>query len=187
MSKAVLISIRPKWCELIASGQKTIEIRKTRPQIKTPFKCYIYCTKDNKAQFWIAKSYFYLDDHAHNAFDKRGNGTVIGEFACDEIKTIDIPYPAYWTERHKRELDNSCLTLQQAHSYLRSDCGYGWHISDLIIYDRPKTLTEFMKPCDPDPDGVPLCLQCKRLGENYGCGGTILRPPQSFMYVEEMP
>lgn len=42
--KAVLISIRPKWCELIASGKKTIEVRKTRPKIETPVKCYIYCT-----------------------------------------------------------------------------------------------------------------------------------------------
>ena len=45
MSKAVLISIRPKWCEKIASGEKTIEVRKTRPKLQTPFKCYIYCTQ----------------------------------------------------------------------------------------------------------------------------------------------
>lgn len=169
MSKAVLISIRPKWCELIASGHKTIEVRKTRPKLETPVKCYIYQT--------LPKSGDCNDRDGH----------VIGEFVCDEIKTIDIPYPAYWTERHKRELDGSCLTLQQAHSYLGSACGYGWHISELKIYEKPKNLFEFMKPCDPDPDSVPLCLQCKRLGENYGCGGTILRPPQSFMYVEELP
>ena len=30
MSKAVLISIRPKWCEKIINGDKTIEVRKTR-------------------------------------------------------------------------------------------------------------------------------------------------------------
>lgn len=42
---AVLISIRPKWCEKIISGEKTIEVRKTRPKMDTPFKCYIYCTK----------------------------------------------------------------------------------------------------------------------------------------------
>ena len=42
--KAVLISIQPKWCELIASGKKTIEVRKTRPKIETPFRCYIYMT-----------------------------------------------------------------------------------------------------------------------------------------------
>ena len=44
MSKAVLISIRPKWVERIANGEKTIEVRKTRPKLETPFKCYIYCT-----------------------------------------------------------------------------------------------------------------------------------------------
>lgn len=43
--KSVLISIRPKWCELIASGKKTIEVRKTAPKLPTPFKCYIYETK----------------------------------------------------------------------------------------------------------------------------------------------
>lgn len=43
MSKAVFISIRPKWCERIVSGMKTIEVRKTRPKMNTPFKCYIYC------------------------------------------------------------------------------------------------------------------------------------------------
>lgn len=40
MSKAVLISIRPKWCEKIINGDKTIEVRKTRPKLDTPFKCY---------------------------------------------------------------------------------------------------------------------------------------------------
>ena len=45
MSKAVMLSIRPKWCEKIASGEKTIEVRKTRPKLDTPFKVYIYCTQ----------------------------------------------------------------------------------------------------------------------------------------------
>ena len=45
MSKSVLFSIKPKYCELIASGKKTIEVRKTKPKLDTPFKCYIYETK----------------------------------------------------------------------------------------------------------------------------------------------
>ena len=36
--KAVLLSIRPNWCKLIWSGMKTIEVRKNRPNLKTPFK-----------------------------------------------------------------------------------------------------------------------------------------------------
>lgn len=53
--KAVLISIQPKWCEMIASGKKTIEVRKTRPKIETPFKCYIYCTEGKDTVYYMAK------------------------------------------------------------------------------------------------------------------------------------
>ena len=52
MSQAVLISIRPKWCEKIISGEKTIEVRKTRPKMNLPFKCYIYCTQ-SADMLWI--------------------------------------------------------------------------------------------------------------------------------------
>ena len=62
MSKAILISLHPTWCEKIMSGRKTIEVRKTRPKMNPPFKCYIY---------------------------KCGNGKVIGEFLCDEIININ--------------------------------------------------------------------------------------------------
>lgn len=33
MSKAVMLSVRPKWAEKIANGEKTIEVRKTRPKM----------------------------------------------------------------------------------------------------------------------------------------------------------
>ena len=47
MAKAVLISIRPDWVEKILSGEKTLEVRKTRPKLEAPFKVYIYCTAGN--------------------------------------------------------------------------------------------------------------------------------------------
>ena len=47
MAKAVLISIRPEWVEKILSGEKTLEVRKTRPKLEAPFKVYIYCTAGN--------------------------------------------------------------------------------------------------------------------------------------------
>ena len=172
MSKAVLISIRPEWTCLILSGEKTIEVRKTRPKLETPFKCYIYCTQGSEK--------LNVCDVIRTLYE--ANGTVIGEFVCDEIKTIDIPYPAYWTERHKRELDGSCITLQQVHSYLGSACGYGWHISELKIYDKPKELSEFMQ-----------CHKCEYYSgckeHEYGCDGIykVKRPPMSWCYVEELP
>ena len=44
--KAVLISIRPEWVDKILAGKKTLEVRKNRPNMGTPFKCYIYCTNN---------------------------------------------------------------------------------------------------------------------------------------------
>lgn len=70
--KSVMLSIKPKYCELIASGQKTIEVRKTKPKIETPFKCYIYCTKE-----------FYRKGDGY--FQGKYCGKIIGEFVCDEI------------------------------------------------------------------------------------------------------
>lgn len=72
--RAVMISIQPQWCALIANGKKTLEVRKSKPKIEMPFKCYIYCTKDKNKLFWTGKRYSYTDDHSHNAFDKAGNG-----------------------------------------------------------------------------------------------------------------
>lgn len=71
--KSVLISIQPKWCELIASGKKTVEVRKTRPKLETPFKCYIYQTKRSWVYRLLKKLGLY-------------QGKVIGEFVCDKIK-----------------------------------------------------------------------------------------------------
>ena len=57
MNKAAMLSIRPKWCEKIAGGEKTIEVRKTKPKLEAPFKCYIYCTAERAGMmhsgFWM--------------------------------------------------------------------------------------------------------------------------------------
>ncbi len=75
MSKAALISIRPKWVEKIANGEKTIEVRKTRPKLETPFKCYIYCTQDK-----------------HLAFMQNWTGTSL--IACMDVDAaIPVGYP----------------------------------------------------------------------------------------------
>ena len=156
MSKAVLISIRPKWCELIANGTKTVEVRKSRPKIATPFKCYIYCTKDRHLTFCRGKRYCYADDHTHNAFDITCNGTIIGEFVCDSIDTYDDD--TIFSFRH-----------EDFQNYSDGEWVYGWHISDLKIYDMPKELSEFTGLRDTKFGAAPY---------------EIKRPPQSWCYVE---
>lgn len=181
MSKAILISIRPKWCELIASGEKTIEVRKTRPKIETPFKCYIYCTKPS----------FEYEDFIplENGRFIYGGGKAIGEFVCDSVERVDVPFPAYMDQVDLQQLKAAHLSYREAHTYLGHRSGYGWHISNLVIYDTPKKLSEFMKkPCD-FAASCGACGHAKWLsGYRFdGCELQVTRPPQSWCYVEELP
>ena len=91
--KSVLISIQPKWVEKIASGKKTIEVRKSKPKIETPFKCYIYATKSGDR--------IVLKNDKVFEISKAITGKVIGEFVCDKIT---IYFLLLW----ERELN--CLT-----------------------------------------------------------------------------
>ena len=162
--KAVMISIKPKWVEKIASGKKTIEVRKTAPK-EVPFKAYIYCTYGNpKENYALSKQ-----------------GKVIGEFICNNASELDYVY--YWNNGYEFE---TCLTYRQVADYGKGKTLYGWHISDLKIYDKPKELNEFSRPCSYSG----LCFSCKRTSfkkdGNLLCNTKITRPPQSWMYVEEL-
>ena len=196
MSKAVMLSIRPKWCEKIANGEKTIEVRKTRPKLETPFKCYIYCTRDKHLAFMQNQTGTNLIacmdvDAAIPVGGAIGNGKVIGEFTCDQI--ID----AWWdyvpdaitrevTGGNLEALDGTGMTDEELFSYvgdsMRGHC-YGWHISDLRIYDEARELSEFRRATDPcdscHAEYTWECTDCKKIG------GNIKRPPQSWCYVEE--
>lgn len=181
MSKAVMLSIRPKWCEKIANGEKTIEVRKTRPKLQTPFKCYIYCTMDHP---YISVSCGELDklNYRTNTVG-RCNGKVIGEFTCDRIYEL-APLNHAPDDVEKQ----ACLTREEIVNYLKGT-GYGWHISDLKIYDKPKELRSFWK-ADKCPyateSGCTYKYHCFRAGQTQRCGETLTRPPQSWCYVDVM-
>ena len=179
MSRAVLISIRPKWVEKILSGEKTLELRKTEPKLETPFKVYIYCTNQKNTILWNARSYIYVDDHNHNAFDRCWNGSVVGEFVCDKIGVI---WGGGYLKMPESAFAGSCLNMYQIDTYLDGKDGHFWHISNLKIYDTPKTLSKFSRPFEN-------CIG--KVCDEYGCaycenGGHIKRPPQSWCYVEEL-
>ncbi len=177
MSKAVMLSIRPKWCEKIVNGEKTIEVRKTCPKLQTPFKCYIYCTMDHP---YISVSCGKLDNLNYRTNTVgRCNGKIIGEFICDRIYEL-APLNHAPDDVEKQ----ACLTREEIVKYLKGT-GYGWHISDLRIYDQPRELTEFRRAC---PNSL-YCESGAMYWENNGtCGNESLqikRPPQSWCYVEE--
>ena len=189
--KSVMLSIRPKWCEKIASGVKTIEVRKTKPKLETPFKCYIYCTNpQTKEPRQI------LEKHTDGKI-YRCNGKVIGEFTCNEISRIAIPYPAYQHLLDRRWIDKSCLTYMELHRYCYHNDAYFWHITGLKIYDKPRELGEFVPFCKGYEDGECTIWQktgCEHQKKDYNPDGVLnvcecvkrmQRAPQSWCYVEE--
>lgn len=169
--KAILMSIRPEWCDLIIRGQKTLEVRRTKPgNLKTPFKCYVYCTKSKSKIGWLlivpGKGW------------KRLDGNIIGEFTCDGIRRIGPEYCVV-KEDIESAVAGSCLSIKQVKKYAGWDIGmnysdmkdlYGWHISDLKIYDRPRPLSAFAR------------LRATKFGYEPV---DIERPPQSWFYVED--
>lgn len=187
MSKAVILSIRPKWVEKIASGEKTIEVRKTRPKMNTPFKCYIYCTLPK-----YPHEDFIATDYPRPQF--YGGGKVIGEFTCDLIYELETRSPggSYYVKEEDQPTTNdvarqSCLTLKDMHEYLQAGKGYGWHISKLEIYDTPKELIEFhtwgkCKSCSKSGYESTACIY----DENCMIPAAITKAPQSWCYVEEV-
>lgn len=119
-----------------------MEIRKTKPKLNTPFKCYVYCTENKDA-------YDRLDIHSSDGIFRKGNGKIIGEFVCDKIEEIDIlnfPLCKYVTLNSVVDMDfvqKSCLEISEVEQYLSEKTGYAWHVSDWTLYDVPKDLGEF--------------------------------------------
>lgn len=176
--QSVLISIQPKWCERIANGEKVVEVRKTKPKLDTPFKCYIYCTKGGDALTMpCLNAPRYTIHRAHSSRggrqltaeerEKLVNGKVIGEFICDSItylgKVATDPWDnlSKWIHEHNKQLitEKACLTEKELLNYGGE---YAWHISDLVIYDKPIEWGEY-------------CLS-KSL--------PLKQPPQSWCYIE---
>lgn len=184
--KAVLMSIQPYWVFLIIAKKmgwnidkdKTVEVRKSRPKAESWNKVTkIYCSKDKRSFAKIPKEY--------RPFMKQLLGKVIGEFVCEDI--TDIHY-------HEAEggysvamshplcdffAEKTCLKYKELHKYLQGNNGYGWHISNLVIYDDPKELSEFSRH-DNSYDNA--------FGWAFGDRAqsvSITRPPQSWCYVHK--
>jgi len=200
-----LFSIRPFWVFKIVLEEKLWEIRKKKPKLKPPFKCFIYMTK-NGSKIAISKEN-YAEEMRVAKLLSYGCGKVVGEFVCDKIQTIfyysDILYSYKCPNDY---MDKMCketgLTLDNLKKYANGDDIYALHVSNLKIYDKPKEIFEFKKPCI---DKYNYCQACKYgnisipddeqeyalyHGGNYTqfeevCTNYLTTPPQSMCYVED--
>lgn len=203
--KSILISIRPQWCEKITSGKKTIEVRKTAPK-GVPFKAYIYCTK--------AKSQWRYSDYEGAYENSKGEIVyaqqhIIGEFICDKVYKIEPIFSFYdsysgyddssdcsYFEDYSidnERLKKTCLTQQDLCVYGNGNRLYGWHISNLKIYDKPKELSEFFvhKKVKGGCENcayyrTPTLEYCQDCNSGKSPKKYLTRPPQSWQYVEEL-
>lgn len=205
--KAVMLSIRPKWCELIANRKKTVEVRKSRPKLETPFKCYIYCTKASAKHFFVEWSCLTSRPRQSDMCK------VIGEFICDKIDSFDSDFDEWanscapagssiesmgWNKFLNIIHGDACISDEELNRYFPENVNaYLWHISGLKIYDEPKELCEFEKwneslPCENGYckfetfDYSENCKCCSIDFDGEHCPEIKLqRPPQSWCYVEE--
>ena len=208
--KSILISIKPEYVEKILNGEKTIEIRKTKPNIELPCKVYIYCTKPKKwyvyskcgvtsnELVWKTKDKVKMCD----GFEFWGdncetlNGRVVAEFTLKNIVKFDIE-SLIFMGKEKEFMQKSCLGGLSLRKYLGDKIGYSLGIEDLKIYDKPKELSEFShyipnNKCPKKECGID-CEDCMSYdGEHETCLALyyshwqIKRPPQSWMFVESL-
>ena len=155
MSKAILISIQPKWVHKILQGYKTIEIRKTKPKQYLndknfeAYDVYIYCTKNGSLENENNEMFKYLPYNI--------KGKVVAKFSLVAVESIKYHFNYYdmgeWTESYI--LENSCLTSEELDNYFQASkeynekvpskvYGYAWHIEELEIFDKPKELSDFL-------------------------------------------
>lgn len=166
--KAVMLSLRPQWCEKIFNGSKSIEVRKSRPSIPTPFKVYVYQTKHN-------------------------GGKVIGSFVCDDVITDFrgehsddfAKYALLSLDEQKKYGGNKLLygwhiTEPTLFEKPRELSEFYRSLPEKVLengeYDCRK---EWDVLCIDAPEGGDYCEECP-----YGGRVQITRAPQSWVYCE---
>lgn len=178
--KAILISMHQKWCELIFSGKKTVEVRKTAPKLMPPFKVFVYETRTP-----VLLKDFKRDGALYHAKLSGARGKVVGSFVCKNISVV--PAISEMTE-------GTCLTIEQLNEYGCDGKGYlrYWQISDPIQFDKPKELADFSVygRCDEECSEYDICMKYDSEESRYGCAyfkkTPLKRAPQSWCYVEEI-
>ena len=133
---AVMVSIRPRWVELIAARKKTVEVRKDMPKcVEAPFTCYIYQTR----AAWACSMLRELGLEMLAERLEKAAGKVVGEFICDRCGAYPMQSASV---AELAEL--SCIEPAALRKYAgKNTTLYGWHISELKIYKHPRPLADF--------------------------------------------
>lgn len=170
----ILASLKPYYYYLIGERKKTIEVRKTALK-NLPQDIAFYMSKDEKSFAKIPKEF---QEKYREHFGKVGIRAVVDNmdvYAYDCCDGVDIDDDMLLETMIDREYINI---------YAKGKPLYGWHLDNVAIYDKPKELSEFRISCNRKN----LCYSCNRFtGKPWDiCNNSITRPPQSYMFVEEV-
>lgn len=128
--REIMVAIQPQWAELIFIGSKTMEIRKTLPNNRKPFRAYVYVTE--KRPLWIR----------FDTINQIMSGHVVGEFVCNGFDRF------FWRDQSelvKEIRAKSQVSRDELARYAGdSDTLFAWHISDVVEYDNVKKIGEFL-------------------------------------------
>ena len=182
--KAILISIKPKYVAEILNGNKTIEVRKSIPKCDLPIDVYIYCTKETQLvkynNQYVATDFF----KGLECPPKTYSGKVIAKFTLNKVES-QYTLGKIITESNETDLflKKCCLTIQELDEYLsygKTKYMYAWHIDNLVIFDRPRELSEFSGTCNRcEAYKYKVCkLNTKK------CDRHLTKAPQSYMFIE---
>lgn len=192
--------------------EKRVEVRKTKPRCEVPFKCYIYETQGKRIRL---SDIFYgyegskkvigeficdrIDEYECEFVDDDCLETV---YLIDREECEDEDYPdrtLIWNnegDNYNFNTDDeiikcSCVPYKDLKKYIGYGFNtfYGWHISDLVIYDKPRELSEFYNNCNGLCFDSSIKYKCIRLNTDnpYACDHIkpLTRPFQSWGYVYE--
>ena len=185
----ILISLKPYYYYLIGENMKKVEVRKTYPKADDwSRKAWFYMSRDDKSFAKIPKEF---QEKYRKHFGKVGM-----RFVCDRITEYECSSVGFG---ELATTCGTCLTYDEILNYCNGNDLYGLHITDLVVYDEPRELSEFYTEGDCD------CINCKKCywfdrGNGYNVENDcnlaykcvelhksfkpIIRPPQSFCYIE---
>ena len=194
--KGILFSVKPRDCENIASGKKTVIACKKMPKLQTPFKVYIYQTRKPVLVLFSGTGR-HISEYDKIRYYEKGSGKIIGEFVCDEIleykygdNPIYSPYGAYRGKMKgyscwQNKGDNLLMTNSEMEEFGKGKNFGGLRITELKIYDTPKELSEFYKVGTKsleELDCDELCKYCAPT--NYGERRVHLVPNAGAAFCE---
>jgi len=191
------------------------------PKCDLPIDVYIYCTKDKKSGLHYSKEYGAFNDLVNNCEHYStigdGCGKVVAKFTLNNVEEIkwhreSVTNLDYYRIEEQLEneklLDKSCLSMRELKDYLKIKgyygdnlgwqfkLGYAWHISNLVIFDKPKKLSEFEKvgsynnstiKCKKKEQGRCNYGKSEFTGKWVGCEkARLTKAPQSWCYVETL-